>query len=710
VVLLAESVSEMTQTAVLTIKHHRLTLAAGDAARALVQTCIAAGSPRLASGVKKAALVLMAIFMWDKCFANPQARVSILKIQLAQSVQDETDSVPLIGGKPTIARVYISGSGAVMNIIGHLIVQDSSGKTLATLVPGGSLYVDPKITRDAMTSYESTLNFDFVDRITKPGPITLRMQDIIDANTGQRITCDNCDTFRTTKTFKPTVTLHLRIVLFAYNYQGESVLPLPNDVLYLKSWLARAYPVSDLQVSQQIFQIPEVGFDFTCNSANSFLAQLRQKDLDMDARTHLLGLVSNRAQLMRGCAPVPVDAPDPSFFIASAPAGHPGDKNQPENAGGDKTSKTFTEWYGGHELAHTFGRLHPGKCFDEADEDKKVHYDDKGHIATQTRAFAYDAGDDSSEIKNANIVIPARFLSGMAATDLMTYCLQPNWPSAYTYKGLYDRLVAEASLPPSTSKPQSPATATPASSGPGDLNSITQAHAGPPMAVITDNTVAQANTPENSPVSAGEAFENIIATINLSQMTGNIVAAMQADRPIQGGDGASPEPQTGASPLPTAAIRFVNSTGDLIAQFNTKIRPDTDTLPGKDQLALIQTTVQRPQNATTLQLVLGDKIIDQRHINEAPPMVADVPANANGARGTKNETILQWSASHPAGAPLTYTVQGSKDGKKWIALAAGLKDPHLKLLPQQQMPWYRVIANDGFNDSVPTIIRSPIHR
>jgi hypothetical protein len=112
----------------------------------------------------------------------------------------------------------------------------------------------------------------------------------------------------------------------------------------------------------------------------------------------------------------------------------------------------------------------------------------------------------------------------------------------------------------------------------------------------------------------------------------------------------------------------------------------------------------------TLELLLDDKVIDRRDIQDASPKVIEVPANPNGTRGKGASTVLQWTATHPSGAQLTYTVQGSRDGKKWTSLAAGLTRPYLKLLPQQQRPWFRVIANDGFNDSEPVIIQSPKRR
>jgi hypothetical protein len=658
---------------------------------------------------------LPAAISWRACIAQPKSMIKIHKIQLVQSVQDATDSVPLIGGKPTIVRVYLDHSGPPTSVKGRLLVQDASGKTLATLLSGNSINIDSNQTfTQAFASFNRTLNFRLLDRLTLPGTIVLQIKDIQNSQSKQQIACDNCATFSTKYSLLPSVPMRVRIVLLSYWWNGQPVLPQMADALCLQSWLARAYPVSEIQAATEIFQLPK-DFDFSCNAANATLAVVRENDVkaNMDPRTHVIGLVSNKYDFMIGCSSgVPTDTPDPSI-VASAPAGRSNDppKLVPSNRELG-TSKTFADWYGGHELAHTYGRLHPGDCRDNSKDDLHAPKYHGGSIASDAQAFAYDVGDDSQSLKAAKIVIKSKFMRGTQATDLMTYCNQPNWPSVYTYKGLYARLIAEDNNSVKPAAPTFPA----ATSGPSSFGSPSRLLAPASSAVLT--TVAEnisSPAPQSAPIAPSAEgknesfFESIIARLNITQKTGKIVAAISATNAALNNvaNSLSSSSESSVTSSGSPILRFRNSAGEVIAQYAPKIKLDSDTKPDSDQLGLIQTSVPRPNNAATLELSFGDTILDKRDIHERPPAVAEVPVHANGARGAGGQKVLQWTASHPGGAPLTYTVQGSRDGKKWMTLAAGLTDPHLTLLAQQQMPWFRVIANDGFNDSEPTIIRSP---
>jgi hypothetical protein len=641
--------------------------------------------------------------------------ITVRKIELVQAVQDAAGSVPLIGGKATIVRVYVTCVGPRTSIRARLLVQGPTGEKLGILASGNAINIDPSQTANqAISSINRTLNFVLIDRMTQPGSLVLKLQDIVDSRSGQKLQCDNCDSFQSNKTFQPSVSLLVRIVLFSYIRNSPPIIPQDADVLNLKSWLGRAYPISNLQVSTEVAQLPG-DFDFSCNMANAVLAVLRANDIKsgMDPKTHLIGLVSNKSDYMAGCSSgLPTLRPDPSV-VASAPSGRSNDPPSLVPINRERgSSRTFADWYGAHELAHTFGRLHPGKCADNSSDDPVPVYDDRGNIAKDSEAFAYDVGDDSDAMKSANMLIRPRFMSGTHATELMTYCDQPNWPSVYTYKGIYERLNAEANMTLSPQNQPVPIGAAGMTSGaePSFVRNVQTA--GPPAESVDKQT--QRDTTQNRSGQTNRSasgFEHIVARINLTKATGQIVGAIQSSEAISALGEADDAAQTDVAPPPAKALlRFRSSDGTAIAQFAAKIRPDTDTKPGNDQFALLQATVPRPPGAVTLELLLDDKVIDRRDIQDASPKVIEVPANPNGTRGKGASTVLQWTATHPSGAQLTYTVQGSRDGKKWTSLAAGLTRPYLKLLPQQQRPWFRVIANDGFNDSEPVIIQSPKRR
>jgi hypothetical protein len=116
------------------------------------------------------------------------------------------------------------------------------------------------------------------------------------------------------------------------------------------------------------------------------------------------------AGFMRGCAP---GVPD---FVASGPTG-PSASKFPWDRDGN-----YGDWYGGHELAHAYGRGHANFCG-----------------ATGGPAYPYPQGMISLERSGARAFfgfdIGNQTIYGPESYDLMTYC--PNiWISDFTYEGL----------------------------------------------------------------------------------------------------------------------------------------------------------------------------------------------------------------------------------------------------------------------------------
>ena len=119
-------------------------------------------------------------------------------------------------------------------------------------------------------------------------------------------------------------------------------------------------------------------------------------------------------------------------MVASGPAGVP-------NGWSGDTDASFADWYGAHELGHTYQRRHPG--FPPADQDRDpletgFPYPEGLITTTPDNRFAgLDVGD-------AALGLPMRVLPGNTHHDVMTYAPR-QWLSAYTYEGIYTRLLAE---------------------------------------------------------------------------------------------------------------------------------------------------------------------------------------------------------------------------------------------------------------------------
>src|SRR5262249_8119671 len=128
------------------------------------------------------------------------------------------------------------------------------------------------------------------------------------------------------------------------------------------------------------------------------------------------------------------------------PTGNPaGPGPVPVNVTGDADA-SFGDWYGGHELGHTFGRPHPGFCNGNSANDPAFPYP-HGQISGNDRAATgLDVGDAGNSI--ATTVLP-----GANRFDIMTYCNQPQWPSAYSYQAIRARLNVEDTAFPSAPGP-----------------------------------------------------------------------------------------------------------------------------------------------------------------------------------------------------------------------------------------------------------------
>jgi len=154
-----------------------------------------------------------------------------------------------------------------------------------------------------------------------------------------------------------------------------------------------------------------------------------------DPGTHYYGMVTDARGFMRGSASAIPATPDPSA-VASGPTGT---FNASPGFGWD-TDGSYGDWYGGHELGHTLGRLHPGFCNGNSSDDPAYPFAN-GQLANADGNFTgLDVGDDDLGIQPAA-------LPGTVWHDVMTYC-DNQWLSSYAYVGMRTRLVAEEMLFP----------------------------------------------------------------------------------------------------------------------------------------------------------------------------------------------------------------------------------------------------------------------
>ncbi len=369
--------------------------------------------------------------------ASPVAALAIRGIEIVQCVQDLANSVQLIADKATVVRVYldpttVDRAGKVAGEIAW-----SQGATETYLPALNTVSIDPskpsKLDQQRADVAKS-LNFRLPPDALRAGKLRVRLSRLFqpgggDLPIGIPAPVD--------VVLKGAPSLRIRVIGLRYNNGQKDVSPAAIHFAYLKSFLLRAYPTASLEWSQIV-----VDADFkaplnesTADLANAQLAALRSREVSsgVDARTHYFGLVDDDGSrnFMRGKAFTIPGTPQPDV-VASGPAG------VPNGFAGDRDA-SYADWYGAHELGHTFGRYHPGFPPGRQDASDPTFPYANGCISTPDGKFSgLDVGDPA-------LNLPMAALSGIDHHDVMTYA-DAQWLSPYTYNAILDRLIAEDAL------------------------------------------------------------------------------------------------------------------------------------------------------------------------------------------------------------------------------------------------------------------------
>jgi hypothetical protein len=363
-----------------------------------------------------------------------------------------------------------------------------------------------------------------------------------------------------------------------------------------------------------------------------------------DQKTHYYGLVADGGGFMRGSAAGIPGTPDPAT-VASGPTG--------SNNWGWDNDGSYGDWYGGHELGHTFGRFHPGFCGESHDD--PAYPFAAGQLADADDAFVgVDVGDSSLGI--APVALP-----GTGWHDVMTYCAT-QWLSSYTYEGIRDRLAAEAALFPG---------------------------AVPAGAVI------------------GDPLVHVAGVVNITKGSGEI----QYVTPLPGRAVPSAEPDE-----TSAEIRTIDADGAAHV-YPIELKPDLCRLPDEDETALIDVTLDVPDSTKAFDLVLDGNVLSSFQVGEDPgpparnlelkteeePFERGAEAVADGAQWK-----LSWDdtavAERGTGEHRSYIVQASTDeGNTWTTLAVGAKQSTVELDPTDfagaGQVRFRVLTTNGVSYS-----------
>ncbi|NKJ37363.1 hypothetical protein [Rhizobium sp. SG570] len=372
--------------------------------------------------------------------AGPTGNINILGLEVVQCIQDVQGSVKLIANKTTVVRVYIDSTsvGRAGKIAGEIAWNRGGAETYLPGLATVSVTPSKPMSMDGQRNdIAQSLNFILPPEAIVSGDLNIRISRIFQPGGGDL----PIGVISKAVTFAPAPPLRIRVIGLRYKNGTADVSPAAIHFAYLKSFLLRAYPIAEIQWSQIV-----VDADFsaplneaTADLANAQIAALRSREVSngVDPRTHYFGLVDDDSgrNFMRGKAfSIPGTAqPD---VVASGPAG------VPNGFAGDHDA-SYADWYGAHELGHTFGRYHPGFPPGQQDaSDQTFPYPD-GCISTADGRFVgLDVGDPT-------LGLPLQALSGSDHHDIMTYA-DNQWISPYTYQAILGRLVEEDALIPPT--------------------------------------------------------------------------------------------------------------------------------------------------------------------------------------------------------------------------------------------------------------------
>jgi hypothetical protein len=545
-----------------------------------------------------------------------------------------------------------------VEVRGELLAARSASGPWTPVPSIGSAQLDPARAGGTLAQLRSrradlrfSLNFRLPDALTGQGPVFLRMGPVR-RTTGTALPSVAGIQSRSV-TFRSPATLRVRLVRLAYTMSGQTFQPSGTDAALFSSWLHRAYPAGQLQLSTATATANPAA-PFGAAQINAQLIALRAVDVGTgtDARTHYYGMVSDGGFFMRGLASGIPQTPAPGT-VASGPTG-------PGTFGWDNDG-SYGDWYGGHELGHTFGRFHAEFC--GAVGGAPYPFPD-GQLSGPDEAFVgIDVGDPA-------LGLPLRLMGSVAAHDVMTYC-NNQWLSSFTYGGIYQRLVAEDALP--------------AGAG-GEAEGMAMTSGAGPDAV--------------------PAGIRVIGSANLTTGAGSIAAVLPA-----GGGAAAPRdgsPDGAAGPDDHhLVIRLLDGAGAVLDERPAAFRPSSCEDPDQDVTGVLDSVVPAVPGAAVIEVVLDGAVLDRRPIGgpvsgsaALQPAAADAGPTPDGGRR------LSWEvAGAPAGQ--RYAVQLSDDGgASWRTVAVDLAQPAV-LLPADELAGApgqpllaRILAVTGLSSAV----------
>ena len=596
------------------------------------------------------------------------------RIEVTQTVQLTDNPVRLIaasqdGVKRTFARVYLGLDAGPSHPLPVTVASVSATLTAVRpdgTRPGGPLSIPSLNTVNVAStngleyirsSLDNSLNFELPPEWLEPGPLHLELDRVLVEGQQLPIPCVECDNatvspalvrFRTV----PPLRIWLLRVPFTPRAGGTPVEPSQTQIDMIDSWLERAYPtaaVLDTQfwmpvqpgppgfVDEDDDGVDENRSGFLCDTLNSRIKTWVQSMQAQNPNTRYYGVVSDAGgEFMRGCAGI-------GGRYGSGPTG--------SSSFGWDNDGSYGDWYAGHEIGHTFGRLHPGFCGESDDDDGFPFVG--GRISDPSEdAQGIDAGDATFTPQ-----IPFQLYDWRALwSDVMTYCDQ-QWLSRYTYHGILRSLCngEPANCPDNAGL----SGAAGASSQRGSRTTLQKKGKGPRLSVTGSLSLPSER-------------------LSLEPLT-VLPGLTLTERPRQ------------------SAYSIVLRDGRrVLARYPFEPKPISD-LPVGQSEASVEEVVPFKPGTGRIQILKGKRELDSVPVSAHAPTVKLVKPKP----GSKlpEQPRIRWRSQDRDSGGQTYSLLYSHDGRHYIPIAGGLRKRtyrvDLSQLPGGNKARFRVVASDG---------------
>ncbi len=566
------------------------------------------------------------------------------RLEVTQAVQDLNNSVRLVRDKDTFVRFHATSTNGSHLTFAQLHAQ--RGSLSVTLNPvngsGGQITIGE-------TPDRAELNDSFLFHLPsnfRVGTVTLTatLNPVLSwrGRSPREFSYLN-NSASDTVAFESVPDVNMVVYRMGYKLGGTTYYPPTWQRNQMLSWIRRAYPLSQLNVWNRTHYMGSGLPD--CDGVNAYLMTKKVWDLigaifgtsSIPMNAHYYGMVDDRGDFMRGCA---LDIPS---FVASGPTGT-GGWADPVTGWDDDGS--YGDWYGGHEMAHTYGRPHANFCG-----------------ASGGSAYPYGSGGISPASSGNTALygfdILDRRVYEPSWKDVMTYC-DYQWMSDFTYEALMNTFQG---------------------GGGGGLDFP----AGIDIAGLIPGGI----------VDGGQLM--VVGSIRPSTNEVKLQPVFRVPS------------IRGVQPQGKFMILLKNAKGSILARHpfepshmhegpGPKGSPEVDLLFFSEMVAFADGSVR-------LEILNPDgKVLREMNAGPTPPSVKLLSPNGGEKFGADDSVTVAWESSDPERDPLAFNLQYSPDGgKTWDLVAQSLQGNSAELdagiLIGGKAGLLRIWASDGLNSS-----------